>query len=170
MHLQFVDKDDYMLTKLLPEQVAKLWDVIKYGIDQSLPPLAYDHPDRLNRILSAALCNQIEVWVSYKKSDETRKFEGVVVTKILYDDASNTRNLLIYCLYGYNDVSKISWKEGIETLAKYAKACKCSQVIAYTPSPYIIKIVKALGGDASYTFLSFDVNEIVKNLNNLDGG
>ena len=159
-----------MLIRLLPDQISQFWNVIKYAIEQSLPPIAYEHPDKLNRILSAAISGKVEVWVSYTKTQEVNKLEGVVVTKILYDDASGTKNLLIYCLYGYEKVNSDSWLIGLTALVKYAKSRGCSQIISYSDIPHIIDIVKYLGGEARYTFLSFDVNKSVQNLNELNRG
>jgi len=86
---------------------------------------------------------------------------------MLYDDASDTRNLLIYCLYGYEEVNKESWLDGIKALTKYAKSKKCNQIIAYTEYDYIINIVKSLGAETKFTFLSFDVNETIRKINDI---
>ena len=147
-----------MLTKLLPDQISKHWTIIKYAIQQSLPPTIGQNPDRLNRILSSALSSRIEVWASYIRGEEN-KFEGIVLTKILYDDSSETKNLLIYCLYGYGEVAEDSWLGGLRTILKYAKSKNCQQIVAYSDSPYIIDIVEKLGGDTSYTFLSFNIGD-----------
>lgn len=154
-----------MLTKLLPEQISKFWDVIKYAIEESLPPIAGEHPDKMNRILSSALSGGMEVWVSHKE----HKFEAVLCTRILYDDVSNTRNLLIYCFYGYEGISKQSWVEGLRALIEYARNKKCAQIIAYSDVPYIKQAVEYLGGEAKYTFLSFDTPKIIRKLNELEG-
>ena len=157
-----------MLTKLLPEQISKFWDVIKYAVEQSLPPIVGESPDKMNRILSSALSGKVEVWASYNKGDKVNKFDGIVLTKMLYDDASDTRNLLIYCLYGYEEVNDVSWFDGFESLVKYAKSRGCLQIIAYSDIPYMIDIAKRLGGEADYTFISFDLGKIVQKLNELN--
>lgn len=157
-----------MLTKLLPEQIAAFWDIIKYAIEESLPPIAGEHPDRLNRILTSLLCSGTECWVSYNRQESNPKFEGVALTKILYDDATDTKSLLIYCIYGYDPIHKNSWLEALRAITKYAKSKKCSQIVAYTEYPYIIKLAKLHGGDTRFTFLSFNVDESVQKLNKLD--
>ena len=156
-----------MLTKLLPEQVSKFWDIIKYAIEESLPPIAGENPDRMNRILTAALSGSVICWASYTREEGTSKFEGILITKLLYDDVSDTRNLLIYCIYGYESVSDSSWLDGLKSILKYAASKRCNQIIAYTTSPYIVKLVNDLGGDSSYNFISFNVNESVKSFNEL---
>jgi hypothetical protein len=156
-----------MLTKLLPEQVSKFWDVIKFGLEESLPPIVGGHPDRMNRILTALLTDKAICWASYKR-EKTVKFEGIAVTRILYDDVSNTRNLLIYAVYGYETVDRQTWLEGITALAKYASSKRCDAIIAYTDLPHIVEIVRDLGGDTATTFLSFNVKQIVQILNGLE--
>ena len=115
------------VTKLLPEEVAKHWDIIKYAVEQSMPPTSYDHPDMLNRILSAALIGTIEVWAYYNKfTDKPPIFEGICVTKIIYDEVIGIKDLLIYSIYGYNTTDSRSWTQKISVLAKYAKKEGCS--------------------------------------------
>lgn len=152
-----------MLTKLTPEQIANYWNVVKYAIEQSLPPIVGDHPDKLNRILAAALSNKVDVWASYVRK-ETTTFEGIVLTKLLYDDASDTSNLLIYCIYGYEEISKSSWPEAIKSLIKYAKSKGCSFITAYSDVPVVITNAKRMGADTRYTFLSFNVKDLMEKI------
>jgi hypothetical protein len=159
-----------MLTRLLPEQVSKLWDVIKYAIEQSVPPSTGEHPDKMNRILAAALSGRIDVWASYVVEGNKRTFEGIAVTQFLYDDASGIRNMLLYCVYGYNSPTKYSWATGLSALVEYAKANGCTNIVAYTQDDEIVRLASHLGADTSYRFISFNVSEIVKKLNNLNGG
>ena len=154
-----------MLTKLLPEQISKFWDIIKYAIEESVPPTAYDHPDQTNRILAAALGGKVDVWASYDKRVRPIRLEGIALTQVLVDNISQTRNLLLYCIYGYEDVSSDTWFTGLTTLAKYAKGKGCRQIIAYTDRPAVVALAKSLGADTKYTFISFDVNEAINESN-----
>ena len=157
-----------MLTRLLPDQISAFWDIIKYAIEESLPPTVGDHPDKMNRILTSLLSGKMQCWASYERLEGLTKFDGILVTTLIHDDASNTRNLLMYCVYGYDAVSDESWRKGFEAIIKYAKGKKCSRVVAYSDLPYIIEKTKQYGGEAKYTFLSFDVAKFVKLLNNLE--
>ncbi len=154
----------------MPDQISKLWDIIKYAIEQSVPPSTGDHPDKMNRILSAAISGKIEVWASYNKKDGQNKFEGLVITEFMYDDASGVKNLLLYVIYGYDQVAKSSWINGTMILAKYAKATGCTNIVAYTRNEGFVKLANRLCGDTSYTYVSINVNEIVQKLNGLDIG
>jgi hypothetical protein len=159
-----------MLTRLLPDQVSRLWDVIKYAIEQSVPPTSGDAPDKMNRILSSILCGKMDVWVSYVKGD-SNKFEGLAVTEFLYNEIDGTKNLLLYSMFGYNPVeSRKTYIEGLITLMKFAKESRCSKVVAYTIDSGIVALAKRLGADTSYTLINFNVSEFVQKLNNLAGG
>lgn len=157
-----------MLNRLLPDQISKFWDIIRYAVEQSLPPAIRDGSGKMNRILAAALSDKVDVWASYSKNDDSVKFNGIVLTKILYDDISDTKNLLIYCLFGYGALDSSSWLSGLRTLTKYARSKDCSCITAYTVLPNIIEISKRLGADTNYTFISFDVAKIIQKLNDLD--
>ena len=158
-----------MLTKLLPDQVSNFWDIIKYAIEESLPPIVGEHPDKMNHILSSILCGKTTCWASYRKEEEKTVFEGICLSKIIYDDASDTRNLLLYCVYGYEKTYDEAWQEAFLTVAKYAKSHNCNEVVAYTDVPYLIEKAKLFGGDTSYTYVSFNVNKTVKLINSLWG-
>ena len=158
MHLlhHLEDKELSMLTQLLPDQISKFWPVIKYAIEEAIPPtIKGEHPDKMNRILSAALSGKLDVWASYIRNKDSVKFDGIAVTQVVYDEASNVYNLLIYAVFAYENTSAETWKEGYEALMKYAKAKKCSNLIAYSSVPRIVNIAKSLGADTSFTFISF---------------
>jgi len=158
-----------MLISLLPEQVSKFWDVIKYAVEQSLPPIVSYDKNKMNKILTSCLSSKTTVWISYINDSNVKKMEGVVLTRILYDDVSDSNNLLIYALYG-DSSKKSSWIDGLSLLAKYAKSKGIEQIVAYSNVKEIIGMSNLLGGDTSYTFISFDVNKIVQKLNDVNGG
>jgi len=152
--------------KLLPEQVANAWELIKTAAEESLPPTSGAHPDRTNRLLSMCLSGKVTVWFSYSKDEEDKKFEGLVLTNVIYDEPSGTKQLLIYVLWG-NLISKDAWKLGIDGLIKYAKSIGCSEIIAYTQKKFVVKVAESLGADTSWHLLRFDVNKSVKKSNGL---
>ena len=157
-----------IVSKLLPEQISAFWDVISYAVSQSLPPIVLDHPDIMNRILSSCLSGETEVWAEYTKDGEgNNRFECISLTQFIYDNCSDTRNLLVYCLYGYQRIDDSSWGQIIVAISKYAIEKKCIQIIAYTNIPHMIDMANKLGGDTSYTFVSFDVIKTAQLLNGL---
>jgi hypothetical protein len=147
-----------VLTKLLPDQVSEFWEIIRYAIEQSLPPIAGEHPDKMKKILMSLLSGKSQCWINSDVGEDRRVLEAVVVTKIFYDDASDTKSLLIYCLYGYENIKQSSFTSALKTLVKYAKSESCERVIAYTNEPGVVKLVNRLGGDTSYNFISIPLH------------
>jgi len=150
-----------MLVQLLPDQISKFWGILKYSLYEAPPltaNLSYD--DWANRILRQALSGQIEVWASYTKDDEL-VFEGIMLTTFLYDPLIDVRDLLIYYIYGYGDISQESKRAALRTIAKYAKSRDCRRITAYTNEPAVVSLVKRMGGDASITFITFNVEDLL---------
>jgi len=153
-----------MINPLLPEKISHFRDVIKYAVEQSLPPTAGDHPDKMNRILGALLSGKLLCWASYQVDEDNRKLDGIIVTDIIYEQATDSRSLLIYSLYGYTEVSHETWLEGLQALLKYGRSKKCTKVVAYTTVPYMIDLTKKMGGNADWTYCSFDINSLLEKL------
>ena len=157
-----------MITRLLPDQVSEHWDVIKYAVEKSLPPLVTRHSDSMNRILSSLLSGKTGCWASYERKEEGSNLNGIILTKIIFDDASYTKNLLLYSVYAYTKVKEVFWMEGFAFMSKYAKSQGCDRLIAYTDVPYLIEMAKQYNADMQ-TFISFNINKSVQILNNLNG-
>jgi len=157
-----------MINRLLPEQVSKLWDIIKYAIEESLPPIVTKNSDSMNRILASLLSGKMSCWVLYTKNEGMNRFDAVVLTKIVFDDATYTKNLLLYSVYGYAKMEPRHWMEGFAFMSKYALAQGCDRLLAYTNVPYLIEMAKQYDADMQ-TFISFNINKSVQILNKLSG-
>ena len=156
-----------MLTKLLPDQIAKFWDVIRYGIEQSTPPISGEAPNKMSRILISLLSGKTDCWISYRREGENTIFEAVCLTSLIFDDASYTRKLLIYCVYGYEKTIEETWQDAFLAVAEYAKSKHCNEVVAYVETPYMVEKARLFGGDTRYTYVSFNINKTIKLINDL---
>lgn len=143
------------LLKLLPEFVSQHWDEIRYGIEESLPPVVGESDEKMNNILLSILDGTLDAWLSYKKMEEGVRPEAVMLTCQTFDPNSETSQMLIYCVYGYEKIDKQSWTEGYVALSKYAKSKKCSRIVTYTKIPYLIEMAKEYGANCDYTFISW---------------
>lgn len=157
-----------MLTKMLPDQISKFWPIIKYAVEESLPPMVGENPDKMNRILSSMISGKLEVWASYRYEEEIIKFEAILVTQLLFDEASGIKNLLLYCVYGYTVITDSSWLEGFKAISKYAKSLGCSGIVAYTANENVVELAKKFGADTSFIFVSIPLNKLVLNQNELE--
>ena len=52
-----------MLVMLLPEQISEKWEVLKYGIEEAVPPTVLSSPKVINNILMSLLDGSAQCWV-----------------------------------------------------------------------------------------------------------
>lgn len=143
-----------MINQLLPSQIASMWDVLSWGIERALPPVGA--PDRLSRLLDSLLAGRMQCWLTSSVVDDRSQLEAVVVTQIIEDEGSGERSLLVYSLYGFRPLS--NWKSDFESMGRWARAQRCTRLLAYTNSHSVIEMVKQLGGAADYTLVSIPLN------------
>lgn len=145
-----------MLVQLTPEQISKYWEQLDFAIQESLPAMVgEDVKEKMSNILLALLDNRMQAWASCTVESEGIEISGFIFTHILEDLASGIKSLLIYCLYGYDDVSEVEWIDGLRTLKKFEAATGCRRTVAYTKIPHMIEVAKKLGGNTDYTFVVF---------------
>lgn len=148
-----------MLVRLTPEQVDKYWDDVAVSVAEALPPTSGSDEAMLN-LLESIMNGMADCWVVYDVSEEECKIRIVayMITTIVTEPISNTKNLLIYALTGTGSMLKEHWKEGYLALINWAKANDCVAVTAYTQLESIVTMAKRLGGDAAFTFVRFPIN------------
>ena len=146
-----------MLVRLLPSNIADNWDVIKYSLTYSLPPMINQSEEVLNNILTVLLAGEMQCWVSYKDW-KNAEIEGVMTTHIIEEYVSKVKNLLIYSAFAYDTTNKRTWTEGLVAINRFADVYGCENIIGYTMAPEIIKVIKLLGGNTDYTVISIPVN------------
>ena len=143
-----------MLVRLYPNQVADNWSVLSYGIQQSLPPITYESPKRLQKILEHIMLKEMDLWVGVEKE----KVKGLILTTPIYESNSDVNDLLIYSIYGFDKLGIKMIKESIATLKKYAVNKGFKRITAYSNVDSVIKMIRALGGEESWTYLSIPAN------------
>jgi len=139
----------------MPDQISNYWEDIRAGMNEALPPGA---PDRDQRLLAKMLGGIVQVWISYYRGqDEEPIVDGAVLTTVVEDRVHDSRSLLIYALWAIDETHYNTWQEGMEAMKKYAKGRMCNRVIGYTDEEKVLSLVEALGGEARYTFVTFDI-------------
>ena len=143
-----------MLVRLLPDQVASNWDVIKHAVAESLPPTIIESPDKLNNLFESLLIGRMVCWASIT-GETNDEMEGLLITTVQEDKVSGTRSLLIFSLYSFTNASKeLTWQEGLVKLMRFAITQRCDQIIAYTTNENVIRFVERAGGDVSQRFIT----------------
>ena len=142
-----------MLVRLLPDQVASNWDLIKHAVTESLPPTIIYSPEKLNNLFESLLIGRMVCWASVVGDGD--EMEGLLITTVQEDKISETRSLLIFCIYSFTNASTdMTWQKGLVKIMRFAITQRCDQIIGYTTNDSIVKFVERVGGDASQRFIT----------------
>jgi len=141
-----------MLLRLEPDQVNKYWAVVEKAIASSLPPVALEDVDLMNNILRNLISGEMQCWVVVKN----KAIYSMLVTTPQFE-IGGTKNLLIYTLYGFENLDLETWKEGFTYLSEYARSIGCKRIVAYSEVKRILQVCRLLGGETKYTFISLEV-------------
>jgi len=145
-----------MLLRLLPDQIARYWtEVFRDQLASTLPPIAGEASDKMNRILEALLIGELVLWLSFSKPEDGGQIQvsGFLVTQVILDGPTGTKACLIYSIYSPDGFGDQQWIEGLQALSEYARAHRCNRITAYTQNPQIVKRAKQFGSEL-FTFIS----------------
>jgi hypothetical protein len=131
----------------MPSDITERWEAIAVGIDQSLPPYVYREPKVFESILHRLMLDDMQCWALTKDSESD--IQAIATTLVTSDGIADIKTLLIYSLYAYLPTSGELWKEGIESLKKYAKHRGCSALSAYSINTRVEQIAKLTGGESN---------------------
>ena len=145
-------KDHLMLLRLEVDQVNRYWVIIEKAILESLPPVAKEDENLLPNILKNLLSGDMQCWVVAKN----RTIYAMLVTTPQFE-IGGTKNLLVYTLYGFDNLNMEIWEEGFLSLKKYAKSIGCKSIVAYSNVERILQVCRLLGGNIEYTFITLEV-------------
>ena len=102
-----------MLLQIMPEQVIEFRPLIEQAIEEAIPPIEGESPQKVNNIITKLLAGELVGWIIYRQLDSGRKKSiGFMITSIVYDDVTETKSLMIYCLYVYERSVVNDWIEG----------------------------------------------------------
>lgn len=144
------------LLKLLPEQVMTHWESIKNCVWNALPPLTYSSDETILNIQEKFLLGTLQCWAAIE-SVESPIIYGIVVTQIVVDEISQTKNMLLFAVSVINEHPHSMWSDAYESLRAVAKANDCKTLVAYSNQEKVFHIAQNLGADISWRFLQFPV-------------
>lgn len=145
-----------MLIKLLPDQLVKIWDMIRYAIVETFMPRNSCTNEHLRYIFSCLLSGRMQIWVGFSKKpneDGSRKFIGFLITRIATEPATGDRVLSIDHIYAFAPVEDELFKVGMEIIQKFAEKNKCRYLTAMTENSRVSMLSEKLGfSSRSYLF------------------
>lgn len=154
-----------MLVGLPSKKIAETWDIFREIIRKSIPTSPDLLPDRMQRMLFAAMTGRLQCWLLFEE-DGSDEFYGGLVTRMAVDDLTGQKSLLIYALASFKQASRKVREEDFRTLKRIAKQWGCSYLTAYCPSRLVaettLKANKGQGEIISYILLPTDIEEEAK--------
>lgn len=145
-----------MLVKLLPEQISRYWEYIKWALMHTLPE-GNRIPVDLNTVLEGLLSDAMQCWWFVQSTENDYKVLALVITTIFEDNTLKKKHLRLFAVYGFDDLPMDAFQSGFYTLSKYAQGKGCQYIDAFTDVPYVAELCKKFGGDASMTYLKLEV-------------
>ena len=143
-----------MLLQVMPEQVIRLKPIIKEAVDKAIPPIKGESAQKFNNIMTGLLSGRFVGWIVYRQLAGRKKSIGFMITTIVYDEVTETKSLLVYCLYVYERSVANDWIEGLEALEKYALSKGCVRITGMIMDDALLRRVVMLGGGVDYHFIS----------------
>jgi len=145
--------EDFLLQRMLPEQVSNNWEFFAPVLERSLPPLVINGRQRMANVLRSILMDELVVWL-YGNKQELRY---VISTVERVDPVSLTKDLLIYTFTGFGNVKSVDLTEGFELLSRFGKSRGCLSVVAYVDEPGILRLLERLGAKTNFNLVQMEI-------------
>lgn len=147
------------MLRFYPDQVARHWEKIGYAIERALPPIMDSRKaeSRMNEVLEAILAGRLDVFLYVEYVDEKPVIYATITVAVLNPIIGDSKELLLYSLFGHRKIGEKIMFEGFGLLVKYAKSVGCTVITAYTNTEIMKEYTKGLGGNQSFTYIRFEI-------------
>jgi hypothetical protein len=154
--LQLVEHKEMQILRLLPDQIMEHWHFIKDSMERSFPPVAEATPEAFLELQQSFLLGEMDCWFAVTSID-TEDIIAVMTTKVVMEDVTKTRNMLIFSVTTYQLHSEDLWTDGYNALRKYAAGKGCNKIISFTDNPNVLRIASQLGADVNWSLIQLEV-------------
>jgi hypothetical protein len=144
------------ILRLLPDQIMEHWHFIRDSMVRSFPPIAQQSPEALLRLQEQFLLGEMDCWFGVEALN-TQDIIAVMTTKVVAEEATGTKNMLIFSVTTYQLHSPDLWSDGYDTLRKYAASFGCTKIISFTNNPIVLEIARSLGADINWTLVQLAI-------------
>jgi len=142
-----------MLIRLLPDQVIKEWEVVKYAISQANHEQLFATEEGVKDHLRQVIAGVMHVW-AIVQDDE---FAGVAVTRFNTDQSVGVKRLEIYALFGFKVIKNKTWATCFVALRRFAEAKNCSFIMALSDNQAVLRLADKLGADTEQRMIVFKI-------------
>lgn len=147
-----------MLVRLLPNQIAEVWNIIRQDVLDLLPSVVDKSNGVAVSIVSKMMEDKINLWIFYPDG-AVNTVSGFLVTAIVIDGITNQRNLVVYAAKVYEPTKHSLQLQILNGLKIFAASMGCTSVFALTKFGALGDIAERLGGIVD-SVIVFPVKEI----------
>jgi hypothetical protein len=141
-----------MITQVLLNKIPKVWEIIKYastqadGIEHGLEPY-------LNELLHALLSNKAQCF--FRVNEKQTKIKAVIITRLLIDQFTKEKYLLLQSYYAFEVASDKDWAENMQYAIDFSKKEKCSYISFTSKNEKILELASLYGFKERHRRLDF---------------
>jgi hypothetical protein len=142
-----------IMLKLLPEQISRHWDMIKYAIERTTRGGVEPTDEYLTLMAEKLVSGQVQCWATQQQENGNISLMSLTFTSIITDSLTNIRNLIIIGVFAFSSLSDVKlWEFGLTTLRRFAKGNDCKNIVFYTDVPRLVEIAKEFGALTNITY------------------
>ena len=146
-----------MIIKLLPNQVPRFWEAIKYAFRQTGYATDAQFPARMNELLHELLSNKAQCWIML---DDKRTLTAMMVTLLQHDKYAGRKYLHIELIYAWTQTVDSAWLGLAGIVRDFAIQEKCGYATFYAISggsqSRVVQLAKMVGWRESGTNYKYD--------------
>ena len=120
-----------MLVVLKNREIAEKWELFKDVLRSSIPKTPDLVPDWLTNCLFSAMCGSLQFWLGYDERLGEDRFYCAFVTKIVADELTGQKAMLIYAMKVFNKATHETRIEDLRTLGRICKVKGIKRITAF---------------------------------------
>ncbi len=140
-----------MLTRVLPIQVPRYWELIKYSLQQTEKVGIDATQAQFNDVFADLLSSKCQCFI---KSDGSIA-QAVLLLHVKHNQITNSDSIHIRSLYVFSTLSPADWEVEFKFLNTLAKDLKCKRITFDTANSKLIHLAKSLGFGSAYTNMTY---------------
>lgn len=133
-----------MIIRVLPTQIPKFWELIKFSCVQADEVDKKDFPSYFNSLLCDLLSEKSQCWV---RTNEKKELTALTVTKIVVDKVTGEKSLVMQVVYSWSRGESREWIEDANLLKAFAIKEKCNSMMFTSRNEAVYRIAKTLSFD-----------------------
>ena len=131
-----------MIVKLLPMDIPRYWEAIKFCCEQADEVDSKYLPRYLNELLQTLLNDKAQCFARFS---EAKELEAMAITRIIYNKQMDENYLYIQCLYSWVPKRDSVWKEEVVFMKRFAQSTGCKYIGTMTRVGRAQDILRSVG-------------------------